>query len=486
MFAESYALKKGKFSLVTAGTVLSLLVGMSGGALAATTSTLPTSGGLLIGNIFYSFMYIAENTSVVQAALNTAGISNVTLDLGGSMANLASFIATGNVSNTAFASYAKSYPATIPSGVTVDDVQNGTVVTATYATSTVSVSGSTTSSITSTGTTTGATSGMVSTTGTWTQVETIPGQVNGNGINIQEFIGNNNSLAIYGSAISSSTATSTPIWMFSNGAWTSMGSIPASNSSVQFWTDNNNDLYALTFSDTSGTNNTVWSYSNGNWTQMTDVPNGVSSFWQDNNGSLYAITGSSNGSSTVWVSSNGTMSGTWTQESGWPSGISSLSWPDNSGIMYAVTNNFANGNTISTVYSYSNGAWTNIGQTPGYGEYIFSAGGSLYFLDAITTSGSTSTTQTVYSINGNMLTPVSGLPANLNWVTFVNDTLYAICNTGIFMNNNGNWVALPGSSSVVSGNQIMALWKSNDVLYAMIFHSSPSNSITKYSLWSYQ
>jgi YVTN family beta-propeller protein len=132
---KSRITKKKKLTLVTASTALALLVGVSGGALAATTSTLPSSGGLLIGNTFYSFMYIAENTSVVQMALNTAGMSGVALDLGGSIANLDSFIQSGNVSNAAFSNYASTHPATIPSGIAVDDVVNGTVTNSTYSTS---------------------------------------------------------------------------------------------------------------------------------------------------------------------------------------------------------------------------------------------------------------------------------------------------------------------------------------------------------------
>ena len=66
-------------------------------------------------------------------------MSNVVLDLGGSIANLAAFIQSGNVSNTSFTTYASIHPATIPSGVIIDDVQNGVMVTSTYDASTNSV-----------------------------------------------------------------------------------------------------------------------------------------------------------------------------------------------------------------------------------------------------------------------------------------------------------------------------------------------------------
>ena len=126
--------KKSWNRLLTSVAAVSLALStMAPAAFAATTSLLPSSGGLLIGNTFYSFTYIAGNTSLVQSALNSSGLTSTYLDLGGQIANFGSFITSGGTpSNSGFSSYATAHPYKIPSGITVMDEQNGNMVQSTY------------------------------------------------------------------------------------------------------------------------------------------------------------------------------------------------------------------------------------------------------------------------------------------------------------------------------------------------------------------
>lgn len=127
--------KQSRMTLLAATSAFAMLVGMSGGAFAATTSTLPSSGGLIVNNTFYSFAYIGQNSNTVQPLLTAAGMNNVILDIGGSMANFGAFVSSGTTpTNNGFTTYAAAHSATLPNNLTVDDYVNGATSIATYTT----------------------------------------------------------------------------------------------------------------------------------------------------------------------------------------------------------------------------------------------------------------------------------------------------------------------------------------------------------------
>jgi hypothetical protein len=499
--------------LLTGVAAVSLAIGtMAPVAFAATTlSTLPASGGLLIGNTFYSFTYIADNTSAVQTALNSAGISNVTLDIGGSIANFASFIATGNVSNTAFSAYARAHPATIPSGVTIDDVQNGVTVSSTYSslpstststtgsltsgttsncTTSTGTNSSTTSSGTSLGTSSTSTSttgsSTISTTGTWTQVESIPQSFDGNNIDANIFTNNDGSIGtVYGTSQSVSTGSSSMtgyILVYNNGTWTQTNSIPDTNS-VGFTEDNNGNMYVFSVN---GNNQTLWAYNKGVLTQINGFPSGSQpDVSQDENGNFYVTAAASDGSTTIWESTNG-INGPWTQIiTGAPSGLILFPWLNNNGIMYGSSDNYnsATSTNTTTFWSYNNGKWTSIGNFSGY-AYPESLNGTLYAL--VNTFSNGSNTATAYYDNNGSWTPVSGLPASVNNLQYFNGTLLAATNNGVYEDKNGSWVELKGDGSQ-SPNNVADLWQSTSgVIYAESANYQNTQSTTPITIWSYQ
>jgi hypothetical protein len=167
--------KSIRMNLVKASAITGLLIG--GISTSAMANSLPASGGLYIANgaglgTFYSFTYIAENTQVVQAAINSAGnMNNVFLDIGGVTTNFGQFMtneAAAGISNATFISYAQSNPYSIPSGITVDSVSQGSY---NYSASSSSVTPPTPPTIpTSTTTSTGTSSSTATSTSTTTSV----------------------------------------------------------------------------------------------------------------------------------------------------------------------------------------------------------------------------------------------------------------------------------------------------------------------------
>ena len=442
--------KSHRMNLVKASAITGLLIG--GISTSAMANSLPASGGLYIANgaglgTFYSFTYIAENTQVVQAAINSAGsMNNVFLDIGGVTTNFGQFMtneAAAGISNATFVSYAQSNPYSIPSGITVDSVSQGSY---NYSASSSSVTPPTPPTIpTSTTTSTGTSSSTSTSTSTTTSTSTSTSTSSGTSTSTTSSTSTATSTSTTTSVGAMSITAGTP----PNGSTLATPTNVQANGSTMIWNPVMDATgYSLTITDmngntiesdvTSSSSNSASSFDLSQW-----VPAGS-----------YEVTITATGSNTTYQDS--------------PPSSPTIVNVSQSNLLAAPTNVQVNGTTVS---------WDPVTNANEYDVYLTDASSGNYYadeyvstndinlsdyaipngtynvqIDAQDTNGIfgssnyTQANQTVTITNGS--TAIISAPTNVvvngtvvSWTPVSNAANYEVGWTSTTNSNNWNWIS---------------------------------------------